>query len=74
MIRAIKLIIDVKVSDFSEEWKLSIGALSAGVPFRDILLIMPFFTIDNKHKMYKRCLDHYVIYNPQVYRFDLMYH
>ena len=32
MIRAIKLIIDVKVSDFSEEWKLSIGALSAGVP------------------------------------------
>ena len=42
LIRAIKLIIDVKVSDFSEEWKLSIEELSAGGFFRDILLVIPF--------------------------------
>lgn len=48
-------------------------ALSEGVPFRELLMVMPFLFGSGSQKKYKQSPDHYAIDNPLFEAIDQMY-
>ena len=58
--RTFEFWVSIESFDFGEAWNDSIGALSAGVPLRDILMVMLFF-------LSNACMPSMYILNPDPF-------